>query len=220
MLVSLTLSTTRQCDTSSVNGLMLQRLTIALTKLDTSNALPPRIHIVRPGGADDARLISSRDRPRIELYHLLRKRIHRDSQQGDNRPRRASKSSPIHVVKKVQSAPGPAARALKNLKLYEAAWAAFEMLPLELAKRLTDDHEHGGLGQCRQRGDDGIRLSNGFPAVRRLAVEGEEHRYDCKQCSSYFQSSRRRPAPYLVSGILRLSLDSTACTVAEAPFSS
>jgi hypothetical protein len=89
----------------------------------------------------------------------------------------------MQVVKKIQSAPRPAARVLKNLKFYKAAWAALEVLPLELAERLTNYHEHGGLSQCRQGGDHSVRLSDGFPAGRRLAVEGEEHCYDCKQGS-------------------------------------
>jgi hypothetical protein len=87
------------------------------------------------------------------------------------------------MVKKIQSTPGPAARVLEDLELDEAPRAALEVLPFELAKRLTDYHEHGGFGQSRQGGDHGIRLSNGFPAGRGLAVEGEEHCYDCKQCS-------------------------------------
>jgi hypothetical protein len=89
----------------------------------------------------------------------------------------------MDVVKKIQSTPGPAARILEDLEFYEATWPTLEVLPFELAKRLTDYHEHRGFGQSRQGGDHGIGLRNGFPVGHGLAVEGEEYCYDCKQCS-------------------------------------
>lgn len=142
MLVSLTLSIARQFATSPASTLTLQGLTVALAELDTRNALPPRIHVVRPGGTNNARLVWSRDRPRIELYDLLRKWVHRDSQYGNDSTRGASKCSPMNAVNEVQSTPGPPAGIVKDLKFYEATWTAFKVLPFELAEGLTDYHEH------------------------------------------------------------------------------
>ena len=149
MLVSLTLSVARQRATSSTNAPASRALTVALSELNISNALPPRIHVVGSSGTDHAGLIASRHEPGIELYDLLRKRVHRNSQHCDYSASRSSKRSPMNMVQKIQSTPRPPACAVEGLEVYEATWTVFEVLPFELPQGLANYHEHGGFGQCR-----------------------------------------------------------------------
>jgi hypothetical protein len=84
MLVSLTLSIAGQWATSSTGTRVSQGLTVALTELNIGNSLPTGVHIVSAGSANDAGLVASRHKLRVELYDLLRKWIHPDSQHGND----------------------------------------------------------------------------------------------------------------------------------------
>ena len=75
---------------------------------------------------------------------------------GEQRPKRRDGGSPADAHDQRDSTKRPTACKVEYLKIHHAMASPAKIDPLELADTRCDDEQDRRLGQCREKGNDGV----------------------------------------------------------------